>query len=110
MLSSGRVYRGSVPWWGWLLVGIAVFGLVAFVFRRQLRYMVKVAKAVATDERLPRPLRRALAVALAMKVPVPDFGVDEVILVVVGLLLVTVYRPTLRAILDESRARPPNRE
>jgi hypothetical protein len=90
---------------------MAVFGLAAFVFRAQLRYMVKVAKAVATDERLPRPLRWAVAVALAIKVvPVPDFGVDEVILVVVGLLLVTVYRPTLRAILEESRARPPDRE
>jgi hypothetical protein len=94
-----------------LLVGIAVMGLVASVFRRQLRYMVKVVKAVATDERLPRPLRQALAVALAIKVaPVPDFGVDEVILVVVGLLLVTVYRPTMRAILEESRANPPTRE
>lgn len=70
---------------------------------------MKLVNALATDERLPRPLRWALTVALAMKVvPLPDFGIDEVILVVVGVLLVTLYRPTLRAILDETRAnRPP---
>jgi hypothetical protein len=39
-------------------------------------------------------------------VPFPDFGIDEIILLVIGVLLVTVYRPTLRAILDESRATP----
>jgi hypothetical protein len=91
-----------------MLLSLGVFGLLAFAFRKQLRYLVKVAKAIATDERLPRPLRWALALALAIKlVPVPDFGVDEVILVVVGVLLVTVYRPTLRAILEETRATPP---
>jgi hypothetical protein len=96
--------------WGWLLVTVGVFGLTAFAFRKQLRYLVKVAKALATDERLPRPLRWALTVALAIKVvPAPDFGVDEVILSVVGVLLVTVYRPTLREILDESRTNPRNR-
>jgi hypothetical protein len=91
-----------------LLISLGVFGLLAFAFRKQLRYLVKVAKTLATDERLPRPLRWALALAIAIKmVPVPDFGVDEVILVVVGVLLVTVYRPTLRAILDESRVSLP---
>jgi hypothetical protein len=101
-------YLGRVPRWGWLLVGLAVLGMVAFAFRRQFRYLVKVAKALATDERLPRPLRWGLKLALAMKVvPFPDLGIDELILVVIGVLLVTVYRPTLRAILDESRATPP---
>jgi hypothetical protein len=79
-------------------------GLVAFAFRKQLRYLIKMAKTLATDQRLPRPLRWALVLALAIKmVPIPDFGVDEVILVVIGVLLVTVYRPTFREILDESR-------
>lgn len=94
-----------MPWWGWIAVVVGVLGLVAFAFRNQLRYLVKVAKAVATDKRLPRPLRWAVGLALAMKVvPVPDFGVDEVILLVAGVLLVTVYRPILQAILDESRS------
>lgn len=97
-----------MPWWGFLLVGLGVLGVLTFVFRAQLRYLIKVAKALATDERLPRSLRWALRLALALKVvPFPDFGIDEVILVVVGLLLVTVYRPTLRAILAESRAVSP---
>jgi hypothetical protein len=90
-----------------VLFGLGVLGAVAFSLHRQLKYFRKVAKALATDERLPRPLRWAFTVALAIKmVPVPDFGVDQVILVVVGVLLVTVYRPTLRAILHEVRSNP----
>lgn len=90
-----------------MLIGLGVSGAagaVAFAFRHQFRYFMKVTKALATDKRLPRPLRWALTVALAIKVvPVPDFGLDEVILVVVVVLLLTVYRPTFRAILAESR-------
>jgi hypothetical protein len=94
-----------VPWWVWLLAGLVLCALGAIVVRRQLQYLIRATKAIATDERLPRPLRWGLTVALAIKVvPLPDFGVDEVILIVIGLLLVTIYRPTLRAILDESRA------
>ena len=96
-----------MPWWVWLLVIAGVFAVVAFLLRDRLRYLIKVAKALATDERIPTPLRWGLRVALAMKVvPVPDFGIDEIILIVIGLLLVTVYRPTLRSILEESRASP----
>ena len=81
--------------------------MLAFALRDRLSYLIKVAKALATDERIPRPLRWGLKVALAMKVvPVPDFGIDEVILLVIGLLLITVYRPTLRAIMNESRTNP----
>ena len=41
-------------------------------------------------------------VALAIKtVPVPDFGIDEVLLLAIGLLLVTVYRSTMREILAD---------
>jgi hypothetical protein len=82
--------------------------LIAFVFRRQLMYSVKVAKMCATDERLPRPIRWALGLALAIKVvPVPDFGIDELLLVVIGTLLITVYRPTFKAILAEAREDSP---
>ena len=87
---------------------LASFGLsavLAIAFRRQLRYLVRIAKLLSTDERLPKPLRWTLAVALAIKVvPVPDLGIDEVLLVGIGLLLVTVYRPVLRAIVEEARA------
>lgn len=74
------------------------------VFRAKLLFAAKLTKALATDERLPRPLRWALGFALAVKVaPVPDFGIDEIILVVVAALLLTVYRPTFRMILAETR-------
>lgn len=90
-------------------IGLVVLGSIAFVLRRHLRYLLKVAKALSKDERLPLPLRWGLRVALVIKVvPVPDLGLDEIVLVVIGILLVTVYRPTLRAILEESRAAPPS--
>lgn len=94
-----------MPWWGWVLIALVVLTLVpALWFRAKVRFAVRVAKALATDQRLPRPLRWLIGVALAMKVvPFPDFGLDEVILVIVGILLVTAYRPTLRAVVDEIR-------
>lgn len=104
-----RVYCDTLmPWWGWVLIftGVAaVLALTAVLFRRQLRFAMKVTKALATDERVPRPMRWAIGIALAMKVvPFPDFGVDEVILLVIGVLLLTIYRPTFVAIVAESRA------
>ena len=100
-----------MPWWGWILIAVVAVAVVpALLFRAQIRFAIKVAKALATDTRVPRPLRWAIGVALAMKlVPIPDFGVDEVILVCVGVLLVTVYRPTFRAIVAEMRDREPER-
>ena len=100
-----------MPWWGWVVVAAGAALAVAMVFRRQLLYLVKVAKMCATDERLPGPLRWTLGVALAIKVvPVPDFGIDEILLIVIGVLLVTIYRPTFKAILAESRQNPPTSE
>lgn len=94
-----------MSWWGWVIVAIVVIGVLAFAVRDQVRIVIRVAKALATDERLPKPLRWAVRVALAIKtVPVPDLGIDEILLVVVAILLLTVYRPTFRAILAESAA------
>jgi hypothetical protein len=101
----------DMSWWAWLLivVGVVALGLV-IAFRAQLRFAMRVTKSVATDDRLPRPLRGAIGIGLAIKViPVPDFGIDEIILVVCGTLLLTVYRPTLQAILAETRATEPSR-
>ena len=94
-----------MPWWAWLLLGIGTAALAAgLVFRAQLRFAMKVTKALATDERLPRAMRWAIGIALAVKVvPVPDFGIDEVILIVIGALLLPVYRPTFQAIVHETR-------
>ncbi|HMC39626.1 MAG TPA: hypothetical protein VKI19_08185 [Acidimicrobiales bacterium] len=97
-----------MPWWSWLLIAVGLVALLSgYAFRRQLRFAMKLTKALATDERLPRPLRWAIGVALAVKiVPVPDFGVDEVILLLIGVLLLTVYRPTFLAIVAETRGLP----
>lgn len=89
-----------------MLVAVAVLAVaLGVVFRRQLRFALKLTKALVSDERLPRPVRWAIGVALAMKVvPLPDFGLDEVILVVIAVLLLTIYRSTFQAIVAETRA------
>ena len=94
-----------VPWWAWCLIAVGGVALVCgWGFRSQLRFTVKLTKALATDERLPRPLRWAVGIALAVKViPVPDFGIDEVILALVAALLLTVYRHTFHEIVAETR-------
>jgi hypothetical protein len=84
---------------------VSVLAAIAITFRSQLMFAVKFARTLMSDQRVPRPLRWLIGVALAIKVvPFPDFGVDEVVLVVVGLVLVIFYRPPLRAILEETRA------
>jgi hypothetical protein len=81
---------------------MVIFGVA---FRRQLRFAVKVATAMAKDERLPRLLRWATGIALALEVmPVPDFGISDVMLVVCGVFLLTFYRSTCRSIVAEIRA------
>ena len=97
-----------MPWWVWVLAGlglISVLAAIAITFRAQLMFAVRFAKVLATDERVPRPLRWLIVVSLAIKVvPFPDFGVDEVVLAVVGLVLVVFYRQAVVAILEETRA------
>jgi hypothetical protein len=97
-----------MPWWGCLLVGLGLVSVViaiAITFRSQLMFAVKFARTLMSDQRVPRPLRWLIGISLAIKVvPFPDFGVDEVVLIVVGLVLVIFYRPALRAILEETRS------
>src|SRR5579859_6610365 len=97
-----------MPWWGWLLVGVGLVSVlvaIAITFRSQLLFAVKFARTLMSDRRVPRPLRWLIGISLAIKVvPFPDFGVDEVVLIIVGLVLVIFYRPALRAILEETRS------
>jgi hypothetical protein len=97
-----------MPWWGWILGGLGLFSVlvaIAVTYRSQLRFAVKFARTLMSDQRIPRPLRWLIAVSLAIKVvPFPDFGLDEAVLIVVGLVLVIFYRPALRAILEQTRA------
>ena len=74
--------------------------------RTKLKRTFRLLKALATDERIPRPVRWLIGVSLAIKaVPFPDFGVDEVGLLVAFVLLSTVYRSQFRAIRAELLAR-----
>jgi hypothetical protein len=102
-----------MPWWGWVLVGLgltAVLAAIAITFRTQLLFAVRFARTLMSDPRVPRPLRWLIGVALAIKVvPFPDFGVDEIVLVVVGLVLLIFYRPVLQAVLEETRSVEPAR-
>ena len=97
-----------MAWWEWVLVGLGLASVLAgtaIAFRSQLIFAVRFAKTLMTDQRVPRPLRWLIGISLAIKVvPFPDFGVDEVVLVVVGLVLVIFFRPALRQILAETRA------
>jgi membrane protein implicated in regulation of membrane protease activity len=68
-------------------------------------FAVRFAKILMTDQRVPCSLCWLIGVSLAIKVvPFPDFGVDKVVLVVVGLVLVIFYKPAFAAILEETRA------
>jgi hypothetical protein len=61
--------------------------------KRRLKATLRLLKALATDERLPKPVRWLIGVSLAIKtVPVPDFGIDEIGLGIALVLLLTVYR------------------
>ncbi|HKR99644.1 MAG TPA: hypothetical protein VJU79_09030 [Candidatus Dormibacteraeota bacterium] len=106
----GRDGGGStVSWWQVALIAAGAITAIVLVaglrWRSELRMVIRIARALATDRRLPRPMRWMFAIALAIKtVPLPDLGVDEVLLVIAGLWLVIGHRRTFRAIVSESRA------
>ncbi len=95
--------------WPYYLAGVGAFALMALLARRHVAYWLSVAKALATDPRLPRPLRWTMAVGLAVKaVPLPDFGIDELALGVTALLLATKYRGVAKQIITEVTHKPLN--
>ena len=68
-------------------------------FHRWLR----IAKALATDTRLPWPVRWLFTAALAIKCLPIDFGIDEVLLLVGVALLAGPYRGVWTQIREETR-------
>ena len=71
-------------------------------FVTRVRWLLRMAKAAASDRRLPRGVRWLFAAALAIKcIPFPDFGLDEAMLLVGMLLLLGPYRRTWRIIRAE---------
>ncbi len=73
--------------------------------RERARRLLDLCKILVSDPRLPRPLRWMIRAGLAVKaLPMPDFGVDEILLGTAALLLMTVYRSKLQEILAERKA------
>ena len=76
-----------------LIALVVVLVGLALVFRGRVKRLMRLAKAAATDPRLPRPVRWLFAVSLAVKaLPVPDFGIDEAGLLLGIVLLSTIYK------------------
>ena len=86
-----------MTWWIWLLIGAAAATAVAvFLLRSRLRYAVQFARLLVKDPRIPKPLRVTIGAGLAVKLlPVPDFGIDEILLGAAALILLLFYRPVL---------------
>jgi hypothetical protein len=73
--------------------------------KQKIRETMRLLKALATDRRLPRPIRWLIGASLAIKaVPFPDFGIDEVGLLLAFGLLATVYRRRFAEIRADVRA------
>ncbi len=89
----------------WWIVGLIVLLTIpAFVFKAKMKQLLRICKALARDPRLPRPVRWLFGLALAIKVlPIPDFGIDEVALILGAILLFGPYRHVWRAIKEETR-------
>lgn len=89
----------------WLAVAGAgaVVVLALAPLRRRVRYWLRLAKAAATDPRLPRSVRWTFRAALAIKLLPVDFGADELLLLVGAVLLATRHRATWATIREELR-------
>ena len=73
--------------------------------KQRIKATVRLLKALDTDARVPRPVRWLIGLSLAIKaVPFPDFGIDEVGLLVAFGLLTTVYRKRFAEVRADLRA------
>lgn len=89
----------------WWFIGLAtVIVMLGVIFRKRVARAIRIAKALATDQRLPRHVRWLFRLALLVKCSPVDFGIDEALLAIGVLLLVTRHRDTWRAIRAESRS------
>jgi hypothetical protein len=93
----------TVTLW-WLLGGITLTAVFAIAFRSRAARLIRLMRALATDPRLPRPVRWLFRVALVIRlIPGPDLGIDEALLILGALLLAGPYRATWKAIRAETR-------
>lgn len=87
-----------------IFAGVAgiILGVLALTCGRRLKRLIRLARAVSTDRRLPRAVRWLFGVSLAVKaLPIPDFGVDEAGFIIGMVLLNTLYRETWAQIRSE---------
>lgn len=95
-------------YWPWIVGVVGLLAVVAVICRERVSRLARLGKALATDKRLPRPVRALFAISLAIKVvPFPDFGIDEIFLLIGILLLAGPYRHVWRAIREETRMAAP---
>lgn len=94
----------------YILAILCILAILALILRKHVTYAMRLAKAAATDKRLPRPVRGLFGAALAVKVLPVDFGIDEALLLAGIVLLATKYRTTWREIRTELRTPQPERQ
>jgi hypothetical protein len=89
----------------WYVVAIvALAAATALVLRKHVMHAMRLAKAAATDKRLPRSVRWLFRIGLAAKLfPGPDFGIDELAFGIGIVLLSTKYRSTWNEIRTDVR-------
>jgi hypothetical protein len=85
----------------WLVALVVLSTILTLVFRKRLKRLTRLAKACATDKRLPRSVRWLFIAGLAAKALPVDFGIDEFCLGLGIILLVTLHRETWAQIRSE---------
>jgi hypothetical protein len=85
----------------WAVGAVVVLAALAVVFRRKVKRALRLARAAATDKRLPPSVRWCFRIALLAKAMPLDFGIDELALAVGLALLLTRHRATWRTICAE---------
>jgi hypothetical protein len=88
----------------WIVGAVVLAAVVGVALRPRAARLIRLIRALATDPRLPRPVRWLFRAALVIKlIPGPDLGIDEALLVIGALLLWGPYRAVWRAIRQETR-------
>jgi len=98
------IYHLAIHHIWYVVAAVAVIAAAALILRKHVAHAMRLAKAAATDKRLPRPVRWLFTTALAVKMLPVDFGIDETLLLVGIVLLSTRYRSTWRDIRADVRA------
>ncbi len=91
-----------LPYWPYLAALLLACAALALAFRSRVMRLVRVAKALSTDKRLPVGVRWMFRIGLVAKCLPVDFGVDEVLLGLASVIVLVFYRDEVRAIVRET--------